>query len=192
MLAIFLDLETTGLDPYKHRVIEIAFKIIDLSNGSERGNFQRIISQPADVWEKRDPSSTEVNGFQWDQLLKGISEASVAEQVVDLFANLGIKRGKAVFICQNPNFDRSFFAQLIPVDLQERLLWPYHWLDLASMYWGICFHEIQEKKLPIPESVNISKNEIAKKLQLPEETRPHRAMNGVDHLILCYKKLIGI
>ena len=33
MLGIFLDTETNGLNPFVHSVLEIAFKIINLSNG---------------------------------------------------------------------------------------------------------------------------------------------------------------
>ena len=29
MLNVFLDTETTGLDPMRHRVIEIAFKVVE-------------------------------------------------------------------------------------------------------------------------------------------------------------------
>jgi DNA polymerase-3 subunit epsilon/oligoribonuclease len=36
-----------------------------------------------------------------------------------------------------------------------------------------------------------SKDQIAKSLNLPPEEKPHKAINGVNHLILCYKHLVG-
>ena len=64
------------------------------------------------------------------------------------FARNKIKRGEAVFICQNPYFDRAFFAQLIDPDTQEKNLWPYHWLDLASMFWVEAIRRRKSKRLP--------------------------------------------
>ena len=33
MQAIFLDTETTGLDPFRHKLLEIAFKVVDIPPG---------------------------------------------------------------------------------------------------------------------------------------------------------------
>ena len=103
-----------------------------------------------------------------------------------MFNKHGIKRGQAVFICQNPSFDRGFFSQLIPSYEQEKMNLPYHWLDFASMFFSIeLFHN---KK---PWDVGFSKDKIARYLNLKEEVRPHRAINGVHHLLECFKQLIS-
>ncbi|NGX58726.1 MAG: hypothetical protein K940chlam3_01634 [Chlamydiae bacterium] len=187
MLAIFLDQETTGLDSLRHRTIDIAFKIIDVSTDEELASYESIVSQPIEVWQKHDPTSIQVNGFKWDDLQKGKDPNFVSNEVKELFIKSGIKRGKAVFICQNPSFDRAFFNHLIPVDEQERLNWPYHWLDLASMYWAVRMNHSSSSSFP--EEIPLSKDNIAKFYGLPPEKKPHKAMNGVDHLVLCYKAL---
>lgn len=191
MLAIFMDLEATGLDPKRHRVIDLALKVMDLNRGEVVASYQTIVKQPYEVWEKRDSFSIEINGFQWGQLQGGVEEADVGHQIVTLFTDLGIERGKAVFICQNPAFDRSFFAQIVDLYTQERLKWPYHWLDLASMYWYMIMEKAYKEGKNLPEEISLSKDEIAKAYGLPKEIKPHRAMNGVDHLILCYKALFS-
>jgi DNA polymerase-3 subunit epsilon/oligoribonuclease len=190
MLGIFLDIETTGLNPQKHRAIEIAIKVIDLFTGVEKNSYESIIYQPKEIWDKCDPNSLLINGFSWGKLLSGQSESTVAEQIILFLNNLNIQRGMAVFICQNPSFDRAFFTQLIDVDIQEQHKWPYHWLDFASMYWAIYIKETVEEGV-FSSNINLSKDNIAKKYGLPPETSPHRAMNGVDHLVLCYKTAIG-
>jgi len=190
MLGIFLDIETTGLNPQKHRAIEIAIKVIDLFSGVEKKSYESIIYQPKEVWDNCDPNSLVINGFSWGKLLSGQSESTVAEQIIFFLNDLNIQRGMAVFICQNPSFDRAFFTQLIDVDIQEQHKWPYHWLDFASMYWAIYIKETVEEGV-FSSDVNLSKDNIAKKYGLPPETSPHRAMNGVDHLILCYKTAVG-
>lgn len=190
MLGIFLDLETTGLDPKKHRILEIAFKILDLSTGKTLHTFQSIVKQPLSVWQKSDPTSLKINGFSWDMLSCGKKEEDLTKEIIEIFQQQRICRKKSVYICQNPSFDRAFFSQIIEIYQQEALQWPYHWLDLASMYWALTLKKNFSSPPSFPSS--LSKNAIAKKNNLPLEKDPHRAINGVDHLLLCYKKIVGI
>ena len=192
MLAIFLDIEATGLDSYRHSPIDIALKIVDVSSGIEKGSYQSVLKQTTEVWEKRDLYSMEINGYLWEDLLTGKSPDQVKAEIISLFQSLNITRGKAVFICQNPAFDRGFFSHIIDVYTQEKLHWPYHWLDFASMYWALFLQNTKQNKLPFPETLNLSKNEIAKLYHIPPEASPHKAMNGVDHLISCYKAVVGM
>ena len=191
MLGIFLDIETTGLNPRKHRSLEIAFRILNLATMEIRASYESIVAQPKAVWETSDADSLKINGFQWDQLKNGKTEQQISEEILSLFNQLQIRRKRAVFICQNPSFDRAFFAQLLDIDLQERLQWPYHWLDLASMHWAITMREAIHHLGPYPWDTGFSKDLIAKHYKLPPESTPHRAMNGVAHLLLCYKAVVG-
>lgn len=192
MLGIFLDTETTGLNPTRHSPIDIAFKIIDLSSGKLIKSYQSRIMISKELWDKTDLKSLEVNGFNWEEVKHGKDKEVVAKEVITIFTELQIQRTNAVFICQNPSFDRGFFNQLIDVYVQELLNWPYHWLDLASMYWTKRVMHSQQAKEPLPEKISFSKDEIAKYYQLPSEASPHRSMAGVDHLILCYQAVMGI
>lgn len=192
MRAIFLDSETTGLDTARHRLIDIAFKIIDVTTGEEVASYQSLIRYPLSEWEKRDLSSMLINGYTWEDVSQGKEPTEVAQEIIAIFTKANIQRLKAVFICQNPAFDRGFFTQLIDVYTQDRLNWPYHWLDFASMYWALIAKQNAELGHPFPEEINLSKNEIAKCRELPMEEEPHRAMRGVEHLILCYKTVVGL
>ncbi len=191
MLGIFLDSETNGLNAMKHRIIEIAFKIIDVKTGEVKDQFQSLVAATYQEWEKSDPASLQVNGFSWVEVSQAPPPKTVAENILTLFKKHDIKRGEAVFICQNPSFDRIYFSQLIDVDTQEKLLWPYHWLDLASMYWAEAIRKTKLNEGKYPWETGCSKDKIAVALQLPKEEKPHRAMNGVNHLLLCYKSIVG-
>ncbi len=191
MMGIFLDTETNGLNSQIHKILEIAYKIVDLSNGSVLEEFHSIIAQPIEVWEKSDPNSLKINGFSWAEVAKGIPSTAISQTIIDSFTKWGIRRKKAVFICQNPSFDRAFFSQLVDPETQELLSWPYHWLDLASMYWAITLRKATERLGPLPWDTGFSKDLIAKHYQLPTESTPHRAMNGVSHLLLCYQAVVG-
>jgi oligoribonuclease len=191
MRAIFLDIETTGLDATKHHVLDIAFKVIDISSEEIKISWQSIVKHPQEVWDARDPISIQINEFTWEQMQVGKEPSEVSSQIISIFSSLGIERGNAIFICQNPSFDRGFFSQLIDVYTQEKLNWPYHWLDFASMYWAILVQKHKHEGTHFPEHLNLSKNEIAKCYHLPPEKTPHRAMQGVEHLIQCYETLFN-
>jgi len=191
MLGIFLDTETNGLNSQIHKILEIAYKIVDLSTGELLEEFHSLIAQPIEVFEKSDPNSLKVNGFSWAEVSKGTPSPIVAQTIIDAFTKRGVRRKKAVFICQNPSFDRVFFSQIIDPDTQELLNWPYHWLDLASMYWAITMQQAKHHHGPLPWDTGFSKDLIAKQYHLPPESSPHRAMNGVAHLLLCYRAVVG-
>ena len=191
MLGIFLDTETNGLNPRKHCVLEIALQIVDVMDGRVLESFESVIKISSEEWSRSDPDSLQVNGFTWDETLKGSSAPAVSDKICALFARHKIKRGEAVFICQNPSFDRVFFSQLIDPDKQEKLQWPYHWLDLASMYWARALHKAAHGQGLFPWETGLSKDKIARAEHLPPEQQPHRAMNGVKHLLQCYTAVVG-
>lgn len=191
MKAIFLDLECSGLDIYRHRVLEIAFKIIQVNSGEELFSYHKIVKQTPEIWAQRDLSSIEINGFTWEKSQQGEIESIIREDIIKIFDEQGIERGKAIYICQNPAFDRAFFSQLVDVYTQEKKQWPYHWLDFASMYWALLVQKIKKDHSAFPEEIHLSKNSIAQVYGLPQEPYPHCAMNGVDHLLACYKAAVG-
>ena len=187
MLGIFLDTETNGLNPYKHRILEIAFRVIDLLSGETLQSYNEVVSHSEEVWEKSNPKSLAVNGFTREMIEEGKPEEIIVEEIIELFhKNKLLRRKISAFICQNPSFDRVFFSQLIPPERQDRLGWPYHWLDLASMFWSVSLEKNQ-----YPWDIGLSKDAIASHYHLPLEGLPHRAMQGVDHLLLCYKTFVG-
>ncbi|MCF7853068.1 MAG: 3'-5' exonuclease [Simkaniaceae bacterium] len=182
MLGLFLDTETNGLNFHKHRILEIACTIVNLRTKETIASFDSVIKQPEFVWQQSDPDSLKVNGFQYDDLDNGLPEDIAAQKIITLFKDCEINRNNSVFICQNPSFDRAFFSQLISADEQEKMHWPYHWLDLASMFWAV--YLTQNEK--VPSHIGLSKDKIAHFYGLNPEEKPHKAHNGVQHLIECY------
>lgn len=191
MLGIFIDIETTGLDPLIHSPLEIAFQLIDLSDGTIFHSFNSLIFQTKEVWKKSDPESLKINGFTPESVAKSPNESEVAKKIIEIFDLHKINNDSSVFIAQNPSFDRSFFSQLIPPFDQNKRVWPYHWLDLASMYFSGLVHSLKKEKKPLPNKLLLSKNAIAESCHIPPEKSPHRAAQGVNHLISCYSQVIG-
>jgi len=186
MLGIFLDTETNGLDSQAACPLEIALAVVDLKSGVRHAQLGSFIRVSPEEWAKSDPNSLKINEINFDQVAAAPTRQEVGNLILARLLECGIERGKAVFICQNPSFDRAFFNQLIPVDTQEALHWPYHWLDFASMFWATLV-----KQGEIPVEISLSKDAIAARFSLPPEVSPHRARNGVEHLLLCYRTVIG-
>jgi oligoribonuclease len=186
VLGVFLDTETNGLNPNRHQILEIAFKIIDVENGEQKSSFESLIAITESSWGNGDPESLKVNGFSWKEVMNGKTLPIVSEEIKRLFLKHRIVRGEAVFICQNPSFDRAFFNHIFTTEEQEALKLPYHWLDLASMFWAVC---IMEGKYPWV--LGYTKDKIANAYHLGSEAQPHRAMNGVNHLLSCYEAVVG-
>jgi oligoribonuclease len=188
MLGVFVDTETSGLDPFLHVPIDLGVVVVDLSSGEEKASYETLLTVTDEEWHGKDPNSAAIHGLTFEQLATGVSRSAAAKAIEKLLVAAGVTNDKAFFICQNPSFDRPFFAKIIPQYRQEALQWPYHWLDLASMYWALVVTKGQH---PVSQSISVSKDSIASALGLPPEKRPHRAINGVRHLISCYERLVG-
>lgn len=191
--AIFIDIESNGLDPARHRCLEIAFRVVDVRNGEEKAAYSSLVKQDEAIWARSDLVSLGVNGFTFDQVQVGKTEQVISREIVAIFQGLKIHRSNSFFLAQNPSFDRAFFSQLISITEQDRYQWPYHWLDFASMYWALEVQQIRSKTDTDLDKAcpSLSKDAIAAQYGLPPEEKPHRAMRGVEHLITCYAHVVG-
>ena len=188
MIGIFLDIETLGLDPFLHMPIEIAIKIVDLYTGQELSSYETLLQVSEKEWGEKDDFAVNIHQRTKDMLDTGVSRDRAGQDIQELINAEKLSRKNAFFICQNPSFDRPFFDKLIPVYQQEKFQWPYHWLDLASMFWALKLVKIQT---PHSNTLSVSQDNIASSLGLNPEGKPHKAMRGVDHLIDCYRSLVG-
>jgi DNA polymerase-3 subunit epsilon/oligoribonuclease len=55
------------------------------------------------------------------------------------------------------------------------------------MYWAMTYSEHMGTK----DYISLSKDSIARDLGLEPEDKPHRAMQGVKHLVKCYLYLMS-
>lgn len=117
---VFLDTETTGLEPDKHEIWELAWAVNDENPVRESIIPHSLLMANLD--------SLEMNGY-YDRVPEGVDISSYSPRV-----ELELRRilkGNTL-VCANPTFDRMF--------LRER--WgdePYHYrsLDIESMAVGI-------------------------------------------------------
>ena len=189
--AIVLDTETTGLDSSKAKLLEIALKVVNTETGECLGSFQSVVTLSEKEWRDADPGALKINGFTWEDIQSyGRSRNDIAVDICGLFSNLKLTPSTAFFLCQNPSFDRAFFSQLCPLSVQKTFRFPYYWLDFASMNWALTAKDIVSGEVK-PFCIPFSKDAIACQRGLSSEGKPHKAMNGVDHLFLLYTEIIG-
>ena len=192
MKGIFIDIETNGLDSDIHSPLELCISIYDLHTMMCITEYSSLIQcSPKCYLYESDPKALLVNGITLDEVKDAKTSYDVCEDLEECFLCYEIDKTNSVFICQNPSFDRSFFNQIMPLEVQHDLELPYHWLDLASMYWARTIDVTNPVNGHNLEGiVSLSKDNIARNLGLPMESKPHRAVNGVHHLIECYRALM--
>ena len=134
-LLAFIDVETTGLIPGHHEMIDIGIVMTDLEGSGLGEFFVRI--QPEHP-ERTQEGARAVNAFdetRWKEL-GALSSAEAVVAISDFHA--GIAGEKSVLmVAFNSHFDAAFLDHLFRAGGgQWRNLYHYFILDLPSMAWS--------------------------------------------------------
>lgn len=117
---VFVDLETTGLDPGKHEVIEIAAIETSLDGRIVfRTYHRRIIPQFLD---RADPEALAINGYSASEWADAVPRSKA-------IADLNVILRGAVLVGHNVSFDEGFLTALMP------RVWHHHKVDTVSLIW---------------------------------------------------------
>lgn len=138
-----LDVETTGLDPRRHRVLQIAITQLDVDGRVER-RWSSLVDPGVD--EGVDPGPVQVHGLTPQKLAGAPRYGQLADTVAELVAG-------RVVVAHNAPFDWGFLAaeakrvgatlptrqRLCTVELSRVLRTPSDNLSLAALcsYWGV-------------------------------------------------------
>jgi DNA polymerase III alpha subunit (gram-positive type) len=138
-LLAFVDVETTGLIPGHHEMIDIGIVMTDL-DGIELGElFLRI--QPEHP-ERTDDGARAVNAFDVDRWreLGAASQHEAIEQILVFHKEIADDRN-VLMVAFNSHFDTAFLDHLFrSQDRSWRELYHYFVLDIPSMAWNLGFH----------------------------------------------------
>jgi oligoribonuclease (3'-5' exoribonuclease) len=134
-LLAFVDVETTGLIPGYHEMIDIGIVMTDL-DGAELGElFIRI--QPNHP-ERTDEGARAVNAFderRWREL-EALSAEDATGRLVE-FNNEMAGQKNVLMVAFNSHFDTAFLDHLFrSQDRSWRELYHYFVLDIPSMAWS--------------------------------------------------------
>ena len=166
MYAI-VDIETTGLNPAIHEIIEIG--VIKVGAGLYEELNLKI--KPSNL-HLASPIALKVNGFTIDNW-KDATIPIVAAKEISSFIDGCIIAG------YNVGFDKSFIDQLM-TNSNIKLSCDHHCIDVASLVivkFGHCLTEARLKTVCEHFGVN-------------PEPETHRAINGARKCLEVYKKVV--
>ena len=113
---IWIDLEMTGLDPEKERIIEIATIITDsnLTTVAEGPNL--VINQPKELIDGMDEWNTNQHGNSG--LIKSVQQSSISEQAAEIetleFISKYVGNKKSPMCGNTVSHDRRFLVKYMP------------------------------------------------------------------------------
>lgn len=174
-----VDVETTGLDPAFHEMIDVGMVYTDLDGVELDRLYLRIM--PAHP-ERIEEGARRVNAFDvetWRQK-DAVSEEEAVRRIVSFHARTGGER-RVIFTAYNAWFDQAFTSALFTRHgVEWRDLFFYHVLDIPSMAWGQGLKSLNATRL-------------SEALGLPDETRvaaEHTGMTGAVFNVSVYRALI--
>jgi DNA polymerase-3 subunit epsilon len=175
MKLAYIDTETTGLDPVKNAIIQIAGYIEIDGETRERFNI-RMKPAPGKVVEQ---SALEVNGITGEDLAtfddhtEGYKKFT---QTLGMYCNKFDKADKYFFVAYNATFDDRFIRQFMLENNDPYFGSWFHWpsIDVAVL----AVDELMERRHEMP---NFKLLTVAKEYGMTiDEKRLHDAMYDIE------------
>jgi len=175
---VFVDIETTGLDPRIQEIIEISvIRVKQLWQSGEKPQFQEVAEWSAKIRPQNmavaDPAALKVNGYIPSDWKHAIPLKDALEQFVE-------KTEGAIMVSHNVAFDAGFLDEnLARLGLPNKM--HYHRLDTVSMAFAV-LHST-------PDVSRYSLVELCKYFNIPIE-HAHSALPDARADFELFKKLI--
>ncbi len=171
----FVDTETTGLDSFKHELIEIGVVLVRQENGKleviEEFDLQIHPTRISDA----DPQALRVNQYDPSQW----KDAYTLKEAMAIFSQ---KTKDTIMVAHNIAFDYSFldkaFKQTGTVNQMH-----YHKLDTISIAYGLLKNE--------KDVDHFSLHELCKYFGI-ENKKEHRALSDARATFELYQKLMSL
>lgn len=178
-LLAFIDTETTGTDPEKHEIIELAVIIAKQVERQGKGPSLEIIEEcewkikPQRI-EVADEQALRVNGYNEVDWMFAVDRKKAMEE----FAK---KTQSAIFVSHNLVFDYGFVMKAFDETGVENLM-HYGKLDTISMAVARLYD--------IPQADRFSLRALCELLKV-ENSKAHTALADTRALVACYRKMMG-
>lgn len=162
---IIVDLETTGLSPEKHEIIEIG--AVNVTTGE---TFECKV-HPLHI-STADSKALEINGYKHEDW----ADAFLLPNALKLL-NQFIGAGKPYFMAYNASFDWSFLQSAYAhTGISDPF--HYHHLDLMTLAWFM-----------LPKQTSLSLKNVCLTLEIDSENVIHRALAGALKAKTVFDKL---
>lgn len=172
MKLTIIDLETTGLDPERHEIIEIGAIVFDDKDFKIYHTLETRI-QPTHI-ETAEARALEVNGYNEEDWQDAIPLAKALE-------HLALIASDSTMLAYNVSFDHSFLDKAYK-DCGIETPFAYHRIDILSIAWAKIPHaKVQSWKL----------RTICSYLNIIPEAKVHRGGAGAMKGFGVYKALMS-
>lgn len=172
MQLLFVDTETTGLDPEIHELIEIgAIKTDIYGNMIDTYEASFSIEKP----EVANPAALKVNGRQ----LKDDPVIFRNDRELEASSFHAFSWGTTI-VAKNILFDASFLRQFLQSQGLEPQ-WSHRMVDITGLAFPLYF---------VGAVKSLSSTDLCRFLGIQEEPHPHRAMNGAKQARELYLKIL--
>jgi DNA polymerase-3 subunit alpha (Gram-positive type) len=166
-----VDLETTGLNPQEHEIIEIGLVLVEQRTLRTLDRFE---SKVKPLWPERiSPIAQKLNGYNDADWIG----APPLRQVLADFAE---RTKDAMLYSWNVSFDWPFLQRAFYINADIKNQMDYHRLCLMSQAQFV----LRDKGL-----TSMSQDAVAKFLGVEPEPAVHRAINGADLSLRILKKM---
>lgn len=164
------DVETTGLEPKEHEIIDIGLAIVDQ-------NTLELIN----VFESKVKPHHPETGTKEAFVINGYNEADwrCAKELGDVMRFYMRLTKDAMFAAHNITFDWSFVKEALDTTGVENTM-DYHRVDLFTIALEVLRYSGLQK---------FNMNEVAKRLGVSPEPMPHTGINGAMNEYEIYKRL---
>ncbi|MEN8223018.1 MAG: exonuclease domain-containing protein [Acidobacteriota bacterium] len=172
-LLAHVDVETTGVIPGYHEMIDIGIVMTDLAGNIIDSLFFRIQAKHP---ERSDPDALKVNSYnhkKWEQS-GALTSGKAVKKIID-FVNK-VKGNKTVMIvAHNSHFDTAFIDHLFRSEGRSwEDIFYYYVLDIPSMAWGL----------------GVTHSQIMDHYNIKEEPHTHSGDNGAMLNVRVYKGIL--
>jgi len=176
----FIDVETTGLIPGYHEMIDIGVVLATLEGEEINRTHIRILP---DFPERTSPEVPAINGFDYQKWLdyKAMSIPAAVDSLINFYhSNTGDRQ--VLMVAFNSHFDAAFVDFLFrAAEKSWRELHHYFILDLPSMAWSMGLRHLTGSGLSTMLSISDE----------PHEPDAHTGITGADLNYRLYRALLA-
>lgn len=175
----FIDLETTGLNPSRHEIVEIGCLVVRQGERDGTPSFEVIDELDIKVKPKHietaEPEALRINGYNEADWLFAVDIAQGLTALSD-------KAENAIMVAQNVTFDWSFLQRAFEeTGVQNKMHFPK--IDIISLAFGKLYRDSRIQRYNL--------RELAQFFGVTND-KAHSAMSDIRATFEIYKKLIAL
>lgn len=188
MKRLYVDVETTGFNPYKNGIIQIAGIVEIDEEEKESFNFNCNVFEKDEISDK----ALEVNNVTREQIAEFDNPKDIYSKLIDVMArhiNKYNKKDKFAFVGFNASFDYNFMRSWFVKNEDKFGIGSWCWNPYIDVM-TIAYHYLKDRRSLMP---NFKLDSVAKALEIElDEDELHDAFYDVKLTRQIYRQLLSL